>query len=950
VRLRLAITAFFLLSGATGLVYQVIWVRLLGLIVGHSVLAISTVVATFMAGLGIGARLAGGRAERSTHPLVVYGLLEVGIGVLAALSPIWLGMGTSLFHALGAGDGGAGGALSLLGVLLVAVLILLPPTLAMGATLPLLTRWYARDEQSLGLDMGWLYAINTTGAVGGAAMAGFVLLPGLGQPVTLALAAAVNVAVGLSAVWLGRQHPLAPSREPSLESAPWTEGQGALSSPKAEPGDAKAVLWAFALSGAAAMVNQVAWSRSFELFVGSTTYAFSLIVCAFIAGLALGGHVFARIVDRSRDRVALLASVNVGIALAGAVLIPLLGELPLLFLRPVAALSGSFLAMQLFTFGALFAVVLLPTSLMGATYPVATRALVVEPEHAASAVGRAYGWNTAGAVLGAVCAGMVMVPWLQLRGTLWLAVSLNLAAAAVLLGPRRSLSYALPLLGVLGMVATPDWNPRHMNLAPHMYARDLVDDPDALRSMRDQGSVLFHEEGMGATVTVLQRPEGARVLRINGKTDASTQSDRLGQGFLGHLPMLLARERRSALMIGLGSGMSLGSVLSHPVGQLKVVELLPEVHRAAAHFDALVGGPLADSRTEVVLGDGRQVLLYGDQKYDAVISQPTNLFVSGISSLFTVEAFEAMQQALHPGGVAAVWLQGYLLPSDDFKTICRTFQEVFPEASLWNAGPFDYYLVGRAAAPQGNSPTLPPTQLAERLAETAESLAGQWTGLRELVDLQRHFLLGPLALRSFVGAGLVQRDNDPFLEFSVPRGLYGGQDLLDVSALLERRETVPIPSPIPEFQLMLASRLKALGPIERAALGSDLGALLESEPGDPGHPFLRERKARLLHEDALSRGRSGELEFAELAAREVSELAPDSLPAWRLRSFLRHLQGDSAGAIAMLQAAVEVQPWNVYAHLALARYLEQEGRTEEALVAYEVVRGLDPELPELATP
>ncbi|HCP47961.1 MAG TPA: hypothetical protein DIU15_18115, partial [Deltaproteobacteria bacterium] len=365
-----------------------------------------------------------GRAQRSSHPLVIYGVLEIGIGLLAAVSPWWLGMGTSLFHAVGAGAGGAGGGLSLVGVLLVAVLVLLPPTLAMGATLPLLTRWYARDEASLGLDMGWLYAINTTGAVGGAALAGFVLLPVLGQPTTLGLAATVNGLVGLCAVLLGRLYPLAPKRastEETVAPSPPSAPLPGLDSGQVAVGG---VLLAFGLSGAAAMVNQVAWSRSFELFVGSTTYAFSLIVCAFISGLALGGHVFARRVDRSPDRVALLASVNVGIAIAGAVLIPLLGELPLLLLRPVAALSGSFLAMQWFTFGSLFALVLLPTFLMGATYPVATRALVGAPDQAAIAVGRAYGWNTAGAVLGALCAGMVMVPWLQLRGTLWLAVAL----------------------------------------------------------------------------------------------------------------------------------------------------------------------------------------------------------------------------------------------------------------------------------------------------------------------------------------------------------------------------------------------------------------------------------------------------------------------------------------------------------------------------------------------
>jgi spermidine synthase len=927
--LRLAITLFFLLSGATGLVYQVLWVRMLAGVLGHSVIAISLVVAIFMGGLGLGARLAGRRAQRVARPLLAYGLLEAAIGGLALLSPHLVHAGAGLFAML------ANGGSHVFGVVLVSVLVLLPPTTAMGATLPMLTRWYARDERTLGRDMGWLYAVNTTGAVLGAGLAGFVLLPAMGQPATLTLAATINLAVAVGAMVLGRRHPLAPSR-PAAAAAPTEPALPPATSPSIA---ARWVLVAFAVSGAAALANQVAWSRSFELFTGSTTYSFSLIVCAFIAGLAVGGHVFAQRVDAAADKVSLLAGLNLGIALSGAALIPLLGELPLLLMAPLGKLLGSFAWAQAFVFAVLFALVFLPTCLMGGTYPVAVRVLAEGPDDAPEAVGQAYGWNTAGAVVGALATGLVLIPWLGLRGSLWLAVAANLLAAALLLGPRRPIAWLLPLLGVAGLFLSPGWNPRHMNLAPHMYAADVAGDPEALEALASGGSVVFHEEGMGATVTVLQRPEGARVLRINGKTDASTESDRLGQGLLGHLPLLLAAKQESVMMIGLGSGMSLASALSHPVEHLRVVELLPEVHRAARHFGEILGAPLDDPRTQMVIGDGRQALLYGDQRYDAIISQPTNLFVSGVSTLFTVEFFAAMRGSLRPGGVAAVWLHSYLLPGEDFRTICRTFQEVFPEASLWNAGPFDYFLVA------GQEPlTLDQQVLAQRISGTRWGRAGQWTRLHQLVDLQRHFLLDSDSLRELAGSGRVQHDRDPFLEFSVPRGLYGGEALLDVPALLARRDLLPLAGAGEDLAAQLQQRRAALRPLELALLGGDLDAVEAAAIGDPEHPFLRERQARLLHARALELVAEGDFLGAGRLALRVTELAPDSLPAWRIRAMLLEQRGNIDAAVSLLQQARGNQPWNVYAHLELGRYLQQLGRSKAAEKSFDEVRRLDPDL------
>lgn len=927
--LRLAITVFFLLSGATALVYQVIWVRMLGLVVGHSVLAISTVVATYMAGLGLGARTAGGAAARLRRPLMVYGALEMTIGLFALASPWVLDALSPLVAAVGTG------ALHVPAALLTSALALLMPTSAMGATLPLLTRWYARDEEHLGRDMGWLYAINTTGAVVGAGLAGFALLPRLGQPTSLAAAAAVNMTVGLAAVALGARVPLAPT-------PPAREAAAVSREPPLEPTTARRVLLAFALSGGAAMVNQVAWSRGFTLFTGSTTYAFSLIVCAFIAGLALGGHVFARRVDRSADRVLWLATLNVGIALSAALIIPVLGEMPLWLLEPLARRADSFEASQRFTFAVLAALLALPTFLMGGTYPVATRILSPDPEVAAEAVGRAYAWNTSGAIIGALAGGMALIPLLQLQGALWFAVGINLLAAAVLLAPRRAVAWSLPALAVVAALLSPPWNPRHVNLAPYLYASELVANPAKLAELRDSGQVLFHEDGLGAAVTVLQRSTGARVLRINGKTDASTEADAFTQGFVGVLSGLLSDGQRSAMLLGLGSGMSLATALNNPLDHVVIVELLPEVVRGSEQFGPLLGDPLHDPRAEVRVGDGRYFILHSGQTFDAVNIQPTNLFISGMSSLVTVESFAAMRDCLEPGGVAQAWVQGYLLRDEDFKTILRTWLQVFPEAHLWNVGPFDFVLTGHTEPFK-----LPAERTARRIDALQGGLAERFTALSSVADLQRHYLLGPEGLRRWVGQGPLHRDRDPFLEFQAPRGLYGDEGLLDPFTLFRLREPLPITGASPALREELAARRDTTARVDAALADGGLAPLTAALALDPNHPALLLRWSHLRYEAAVSDLRAGDIEAARRGVDELLATAPQQVPALRLSAVLHLSSGRVDAALRDLERARDLQPWNVYGDVALGTTLLQVGRTAEGLAVLDQARERAPKLPEL---
>jgi spermidine synthase len=903
----------FFVSGATGLVYQVLWVRMLTLGLGHSAVAVALVVATFMAGLGLGARWGGSRAHRVGRPLLAYGLLEMAIGAFAWLSPALLRLGARL--ASGAPEEGP---LHLLATLSVSALCLIPATFAMGATLPMLAAWLRPEADRVGRDLGGLYAINTAGAVLGAGGAGFVLLPTLGQPQTLLLAASLNVCVGVLAAILGRARAEAtPPIHGAVPRSPASVAQGRI-------------LPAFAITGFASLLLQVAWTRTFELFTGSSTYAFSLIVCVFIAGLAGGGVIASRWVDRGRDRAATLALLALGVATVTAPTIPVLGELPLLLIEPLARRADSFRETQLFLAWVLGGLLLLPTLLMGATWPAAVRALVLDPAETPAAVGAASAWNTGGAVFGALLAGLVAIPLMGLRLTLWLGVGLYLLAGALLLAPRRPLLWALPGLALVGVFLGP-WDPRHLNLAPHLYARDLLADPHRLRSLRDEGEVRFHREGVGATVTVIQRPEGARVLRINGKTDASTEEDRLSQGCLGVLPLLLAAQGERVFVLGLGSGMSLASVLDGRSRQVRVAELLPEVVDAAHAFGPLLGEPLLDPRVDLHIADGRQLLRDPGEGWDVITSQPTNLFVSGIATLFTIESFLEMRGALRPGGVAAVWIQGYLLREADFQTLVRTFQEAFPQASLWSAGPFDFLLVG--AVGEGGQPAAldpDPTALEARIRGYG-TRSREWTGLHEAADLQRHHLLGPVALRRYAGAGPVQHDADPFLEFTAPLALFQERDRLDVDALLARREPFLPARTGEDRRARWIARSEAQKGVDAAVLHGGVDSLNAAMAVDPRSPELRSRRARVLYQAALAMAKRGALDEALDRVVEMRLLEPEVLAGAELEAAVLAAQGKADAAVAILRDASARTPWNPYARRALLNELRRQGRANDSL-------------------
>lgn len=681
----------FFVSGAAGLVYQSIWSRELHRIFGTSQFAIATVLAAFMTGLALGGALGARLAPRVKRPLRAYAILEILIGlfalafptILRGIEPIYLGF----FRAVEPGVLTFGAfQFVVLGV------VLLLPTAAMGATLPLLVTLTDTDQG--GRSTGRLYAVNTAGAVIGTWLAGFYLLPDLGVRLTTELAAGVNVALGIVAFGLDMGG-LA-QRAPDSRSAPETSA----------PLDAR-WLWIAGLAGFAALGLEVAWFRLLALILGASTYAFSVMLLAFLVGIAAGGEAGGPVADRLAERGRVFLGV-MGAQLAVALLTWAVswtwGQLPVTFvslyysLPPIARALDPHHATEiagqlLWPAKCLLAAALMtpPAFFMGATFPLLVRA--ARGADLSAAVGRVYAANTVGSLLGAFLAGFVLLPQLHVRGTVIVCTAVNGVAAAIAalsatdpVLRRRGVAFA-GVTVVLTSALTPAWDPMMMTTGIYKYVDNL--DPDATeadirKQMIDRYELLYYREGLTSVVTVARNYQTGNVwLANNGKIEASSTTDMPTQLLVSHLPFLFTgNEARSAVVIGLASGITLGAATLHPeLERIDVVEIEPSIREATEFFRHVNHDALYDPRVRLLANDGRnQLLLTPPGTYDIIICEPSNPWITGVSNLFTLEFFEMARTRLAPGGVWAQWVQMYGMDGRDLKSVMRTFATAFPYA------------------------------------------------------------------------------------------------------------------------------------------------------------------------------------------------------------------------------------------------------------------------------
>jgi spermidine synthase len=761
--MRALVLAFFFVSGICGLLYEVVWIRVAGTVIGNTTFAIGTVVGVFMGGLALGA-WAGGRAadRRSGAALLrLYGALEGGIAISAAAVPFLLAASEPIFKLLWNSVGEITALYAALRVVLMGLVLMVPTTL-MGATLPVLTRYLSDSSQAAAGEAGRAYAINTFGGVAGTLLSGLWLVPSLGLRATTWVAVGLNVAIAAAALALARGK--SGAVEPAL--AP-------------EPPPRRLALVVSALSGFASLVYEVAWTRSLVLSLGSTVYAFTLILTAFILGLAAGSAVSSRLLLRAKHPEAVLAGIQALIGISALVLLPFLGDLPIRMAPTAEQYHDRYNDLLVAQAKLIGVFVFIPTFLIGAVFPFTFRLASGAERGVGRSVAAVYSWNTVGSIAGSLAASFLLVPALGLAASIRIAATVNLAVAAGVLaagggGPRLRLAGLAPLIAAGVAWLLPSWDSKVLASGAYLYGQDYSRLADLLhvdlRTYLERDSKILAEYWDAYGLTTVHRSEDGNLsIRVNGKADASTgTSDMPTQRTVGHLGVIHHRSPRRALVIGLGSGVTLGAVACHPLERVDCVEISPAGVQAARFFADANWNVLADPRVRLVVGDGRNAVQFAKEPYDVIVSQPSNLWISGMSNLFTRDFFSIASSRLGPGGVFCQWVQAYRLPLEDFESILRTFFEVFPSGSLWEVSPGqDYILLGsREELP------LPFAELEAKLK--GPSVASPFDGLSvpDAAGLLGHFVAPAAQVRAATGTAAVLTDDLSSIEYSTSRAMF----------------------------------------------------------------------------------------------------------------------------------------------------------------------------------
>jgi len=806
--MRKKMLLIFFISGACGLIYQVLWVRMLGLIFGNTTYAVSTVLAAYMAGLALGSWRFGKRIDgiwQRKNNLKIFGYLMLGIGVYCIFTPLFFGIIRKIYVLFGATQITTG---SILLIFLLSFIMILIPTTLMGGTLPVLTKWFAQKFE-IGYSVGILYSVNTWGAVIGAFLTGYVLIMILGVKGTLYLASAINITLAGVVFLLSRQILLFP---------PLSKGDAGglkpvvIKNSQLPTFNSQLILIAVAISGFTALTYEVVWTRVLSMVLGSSVYAFATMLCAFLAGIALGSIIYAKspfsppLSKGERGGFVNFGYIQAGIGVSVLLLIPIFGILPMGYLKLFMSFGSNFAGFQFMQFLMAFGVMIIPTTLFGMTIPLACKIISSEkyplnpptspfikggkeggfPKgeigglNIGSSVGNVYAANTMGAILGSILAGFALIPLVGLQKTITIVAMVNVALAIILLNfglKERKLQRALMtsfllFFSISYVLAIPEWNKNIIASGIYNYVAELTQgSSDNIKSEKKmwkerirKRKILFYKEGAHFTVSVTKLPLKDTIsLQIDGKTDASSniRGDMTTQILSGHLPLILHRAPENALIVGLASGVTLGAVTRWKnLKEIDCVEIEPVMVEASHFFDKWNNRPLEDKRVDVIINDVRNYLLTTKKKYDVIISEPSNPWMSGCAPLFTQDYFTQIESRLAPNGIFCMWLQGYRISPENYNMVINTLNSVFRNVSIWEGSTGDTLLIA------GNEKLLIDfEQLKNRISYIRSDL--EKIELEEPFALLVNFIMGDRAVsRMTKNVCKINSDEHPYIEFA----------------------------------------------------------------------------------------------------------------------------------------------------------------------------------------
>jgi spermidine synthase len=739
---RKLILILFFFSGLAGLSYQVVWIKLLSQIFGHTIYAVSSVVAAFMGGLALGSYVWGRLAGTFSSPLRLYAALELGIGLYALsfifLFPLFDQFYIAVFHFLNLNYS----SLSITRILF-SLLVLILPTFLMGGTFPVLCKFYIQHASEIGTSTAVLYGLNTAGAVIGAGLAGFLLIEKFGITCTTLLMVLVNFTIALVFFVLSRE----PQAVPINASAEIPEHKEGM----------KAILILYAISGFAAMALEVLWTRELTIVFLSSTYSFTAVVATFLVGLAIGSLWISKLKVSAQNAARLFYQIEYGIALSTLVALPLLRYLPqTLYIQAVSAQTISWGSEIFFNFIASFAVILVPTFLMGAAFPVVCSLYAGSSRRISVVVGEVYAYNTVGSIAGTLVAGFILIPVWGVFHSIILMSGLSFVISFIVVLYFRQYQNRKVQTGWQFIFAA-------VYLLPALF---FIGRGDGFRPLPADTAVLFSREDVSAEVKVLKHSTGTVSLYINEKQQGGTQV-RQSERWTGQIPLIFHPHPDTILVIGLGSGVTLNAISEGGARSITCVDLIGSLREAARYFSDINGDVLNKSdRVKFIVADGINYLNLVEQNYDLILCDIVHPDDVGAGGLYAREFYTSCRARLQPGGFLAQWLILDQLSSHDLQTILYTFLSVFPEMQIYLGHETSQFqkllLIGSA-----QMITVDPVLISNRL-DTAV-FSGELPGQNDAFSFLSYYIADGHTLRQKNGEVPLNTFDHPLIEYSSPR-------------------------------------------------------------------------------------------------------------------------------------------------------------------------------------
>ena len=778
----------FFLSGAAGLIYQIVWIRILSLVFGNTLYAISMVVAGFLSGLALGSHFWGKRADKYKDPIKIYIKLEIWIALSAlAVTALVYALDSAIVTLMTVESINSGvWQLARYGLLFI---ILIAPTSFMGATMPLMTKIVVKSLDSAGRGIASLYAANTYGGMAGCFISGFLMVPLLGVRGTLAVALLLNFSVAGLLWFVGRTTRPAERGTEKNERKPVSKRANKKRSKKSKkvsclPEQSTPIhriplalaLTLIALSGFAALAFEILWTRAFIVSFKSTVYLFSNLLTVFLFGMALGSHLSGRWLDKLSDPLKLFGLAQVAIGLLGILSVLFFAYSSDITYGISAMLGGMNWVKDILAMLALMTLVfLIPTALLGLSYPLICRITIDSLGYIGKKVGMVYAIGTFGGILGSLSAGFLILPLLGLQKGIFVVSFIALVTGYIALlnaSSRKEIGWVLPASAAFVLI---------------FFVAFEISGTDIGIGAKTKGKIIFSREGITGTVKVIQEVKKGPLSLLVNSYKLATSGDVAVR--FGHIPLLLKPDAEDLLLISLGSGITAGSVAAHPVKRIEAVEIVPTLLDVQPLFAKENRNVLADKRFHLTFWDGRHYIRVTKRKYDLVISDLFQPDSAGVGSLYTLEHFLNVKVKLKKGGAMAQWLPMYQLSPENLKIIMRTFAQAFDHVVVWG-GDINSELPALMLFGSSEPIRIQPEKLALRLE--LDSVKKDMIEHADPLSFLSFYIMDRRGIMSFTDGSPINSDNRPVIEYSAPRNIWNRKEnaVINFASLIKRRQNV----------------------------------------------------------------------------------------------------------------------------------------------------------------